>query len=129
MPFLATSAFVLQLTVIIVALLLTAVYALRVRSGRLPRFRPLPGIDRLRALFSEESESGRSLHVATGASRFSATGPTAATAGGRAAGGGPPPPAPAASRFPATGPTAETIAGLLIAQRVAEATTRRGGNV
>ena len=100
MPFLATSAFVLQLTLIVVALLLTAVYALRVRSGRLPRFRPLPGIDRLRALFSEESESGRLLHVATGASRFSAT-----------------------------GMTAETIASLLIAQRVAEATTRRGGNV
>ena len=100
MPFLATSASVLQLTLFIVALLLTAVYALRARSGRLPHFRSLPGIDHLRALFSEESESGRALHVATGAGRFSAT-----------------------------GTSAETFAGLLIAQRVAEATTQGGGHV
>jgi hypothetical protein len=100
MPFLATSTSVLQLTLFIVALLLTAVYALRVRSGRLPHFRPLPGIDRLRALFSDVSESGRPLHVATGAGRFAST-----------------------------GVTAETVASLLIAQRVAEATTERGGHV
>jgi hypothetical protein len=100
MPFLATSASVLQLTLFIVALLLSAVYALRVRSGRLPRFRPLPGIDRLHAVFSEESETGRALHVATGAGRFSAA-----------------------------GIAAETFASLLIAQRVAEAITQRGGRV
>jgi hypothetical protein len=85
---------------LIVALLLTAVYALRARSGHLPRFRSLPGIEYLRALFSEESESGRALHVATGTGRFSAV-----------------------------GTTAETFASLLIAQRVAEATTQRGGHV
>jgi hypothetical protein len=100
MPFLASSASVLQLTLFIVALLLSAVYALRARSGRLPSFRSLPGIDRLHALFSEESESGRALHVASGAGRLSAT-----------------------------GVAAETLASLLIAQRVAEATARRGGRV
>lgn len=82
--------------------LLVLGFALRVRSARVPVFRALPGIARFRTLFSDVAESGRPLHVATGANQGSAA---------------------------ATAPTAETIGSLMIAQRIAEQTTKRGGTV
>lgn len=102
MTFSATPDNLLLLALLFIALPLTVVYALRAQAGRLPAFRSLPGLAGLRALFSDVAESGRPLHVATGAGQRSAAG---------------------------TGPTAETIASLLIAQRIAEETAQRGGNV
>jgi hypothetical protein len=102
MDFLATPAFVLLLTLLILTLLLTLLYVLRARSGRFPTFRPLPGIADLRARFGAVAEEGRPLHVATGTNQ--------ATVG-------------------TITPSAESIASLLIAQRVAEETARRGGTV
>lgn len=100
MTFSATPDNVLLLALLVITLPLTVVYVLRVRSGRLPAFRPLPGLEGLRTLFSDVAESGQPMHVATGAGQRSGA-----------------------------GTTAETIASLLIAQRIAEETTRRGGNV
>jgi hypothetical protein len=100
MTFSATPDNVLLLALLVITLPLTVAYVLRARSGRLPVFRPLPGLAGLRALFSDVAESGRPLHIATGAGRRSGV-----------------------------GATAETIASLLIAQRIAEETVQRGGNV
>lgn len=100
MQFLATPAFVLELLLLSIALLLVLVAVVRVRAGRLPTFRSLPGVALLRARFSDVAESGRPLHIATGSGQRSVT-----------------------------GTSAETIASLLIAQRIAEETTQRGGNV
>lgn len=100
MAFSATPDNVLLLALLLITFPLTIVYVLRVRSGRLPAFRTLPGLASLRARFSDVAESGRPLHVATGSGQRGAI-----------------------------GTTAETIASLLIAQRIAEATTQRGGNV
>ena len=95
-------ASILLLLLLGITPLLVLVFALRVRSGRLPALRALPGIARLRARFGDVAESGRPLHVATGTNQGSAG---------------------------ATVPTAETIGSLMIAQRIAEETTRRGGTV
>jgi hypothetical protein len=100
MEFPATSASALLLVFFGISLPLTLVFAIRARAKRLPAFRPLPGIAQLRAHMSDVSESGKPLHVATGASQPGVI-----------------------------GPTAETIASLLIAQRITEETIRRGGKV
>lgn len=102
MEFSVSPASVLPLILLAVTLPLTIFYALRVRTGRIPAFRALPGIAALRARFSDVAESGRPLHIATGANQ---------------------------SNTGASNPTAETLASLLIAQRIAEETTRRGGKV
>lgn len=102
MAFSATPDNVLLLALLLITLPLTVVYALRVQAGRLPVFRPLAGLADLRTRLSNVAESGRPLHIATGTGQRSAAG---------------------------TGPTAETIASLLIAQRIAEEATRRGGHV
>jgi hypothetical protein len=102
MVFPSTPAAVLLLLLLVSTVLLVLVFALRVRSGRLPVFRPLPGITRIRTLFGEVAESGQPLHVATGANQGS---------------------------IAQTAPTAETIGSLLIAQRIAQETTKRGGTV
>lgn len=100
MSFPATPDNVLLLALPLIALILTLVYVLRVRAGRVPALRPLPGIARLRTLFSDMAESGRPLHIATGTGQLNTT-----------------------------GATAETLASLLIAQRIAEEATQRGGTV
>ncbi|PLS78733.1 MAG: hypothetical protein CYG59_16965 [Chloroflexi bacterium] len=102
MVFPSTPAAVLLLLLLVSTALLVLVFALRVRSGRLPVFRPLPGITRLRTLFGEVAESGQPLHVATGPNQGSIAQVT---------------------------PTAETLGSLLIAQRIAQETTKRGGTV
>lgn len=81
------------------AVIFTWLHHARVTHGRIPHFRPLPGIAALSRRVGEVVESGRPVHIATGASQPGAIGPTAAT-----------------------------IASLLIAQRTAEAVTRRGGS-
>ena len=101
MIFPADPASILLLFLLVVTPLLALLFALRARTARAPQVRPLPGIALLRGVFGLSAETGRPLHVATGAS-----------------GGGALP-----------GPSAESLASLLIAQRVAEETTRRGGSV
>lgn len=91
---------ILLLALLVATLLFALFFAVRARTGRVPSVRPLPGIDRLRTKFSEVAESGQPIHVATGAGQLGAP-----------------------------GTTAETIASLMIAQRIAEETTQRGGNV
>lgn len=102
MDFLATPASVLLLTLLILTILLTVLYLPRARSGRLPQFRALPGIADLRARVGAVAEEGTPLHVATGANQ---------------------------STIGTITPSAESIASLLIAQRVAAETTRRGGRL
>ncbi len=72
----------------------------RVSHGNVPIFRPLTGVDAFNKRVGEVVESGQPIHVATGASEPGAIGPTAAS-----------------------------LASLVIAQRIAEAVTRRGGSV
>lgn len=91
---------VLLLTLLVMTLLLVLFFAARIRSGAAPAVRPLPGIDRFRARLGQVAESGQPIHVATGSGQFGTP-----------------------------GATAETIASLMIAQRIAEETTQRGGNV
>jgi len=100
MQFPTTPASVLLLVLLAITIILSIAYVLRVRAGRIPKFRPLFGIVQLRALFGDVAETGRPLHVATGTGQQGAF-----------------------------GTTAETIASLLITQRIAEATTQRGGTV
>lgn len=102
MQFPPSPASILLLALLLITVPLVLVYALRARTAAAHTFRPLPGVARLRALFSDVAESGKPIHVATGANQGS---------------------------IAASTPSAETIASLLIAQRVAEETTRRGGNV
>jgi hypothetical protein len=102
MTFPVTPASVLEVLLPVLVLLLTPIYVLRARAGRLPSFRDLPGIGLIRSRTGALTESGELLHVAAGANSGSADGVT---------------------------PAAETIASVLIAQRVAQETTRRGGHV
>ena len=84
----------------LLAVVFTWLFHSRVQAGKIPRFRPLPGIASLEARLSELVEAGRPVHVATGASQ------------------------------PGTvGATAETLASLLITQRLAQASTRQGGGI
>ena len=82
------------------ALIFTWLHHARVTHGNVPAFRPLRGIAALTKRVGEVAEVGRPVHVATGASEPGAV-----------------------------GPTAPTLAALLIAQRLAETVTRRGGRV
>jgi hypothetical protein len=102
MLFPTTPASILLLLLLGITVLFIVAFALRARSGRLPFFRPLPGIARIQAHLADVAESGKPLHVATGANQGSVA---------------------------ATAPSAETLASLLIAQRIAEQSTKRGGNV
>lgn len=102
MPFPVTPGSVLELLLVLAVLVLTPVFLLRARAGRLPRFRELPGIVLIRARAASLAESGAALHLATGANQ----------AGGDL-----------------LTPTAETLASTLIARRVAQEATGRGGNI
>ncbi len=102
MPFPVTPGSVLELLLVLAVLLLTPVFLLRARTGRLPVFRDLPGIALIRTRAASLAESGAALHLATGANQ----------AGGDT-----------------LTPTAETLASALIAQRVAQETTGHGGNI
>jgi hypothetical protein len=72
----------------------------RASRGMLPSFRQLPGIVAFTRRMDEVVETGRPVHVATGGSESGAIGPTAAS-----------------------------LASLVIAQRIGEEVTRRGGTV
>lgn len=72
----------------------------RVRRGRLPALRPLTGIAMLDERLGEGVESGKPLHIATGAGQPGSV-----------------------------GPTAESLASLLIADRLADLATHRGSHV
>ena len=82
------------------AVVFTWLHHARVRAGHPGAFRPLPGIAGLETRLGEGVESGRPVHVATGASQRGSV-----------------------------GVTAETLASLLITQRLAEASTRQGGAI
>lgn len=83
------------------ALMFTFVHHARIQRGqRIPPFRPLPGLNEFQTSLGRVAESGRPVHVATGASEPGAL-----------------------------GPTAPALASLLLVQRVAENTVRRGGTV
>lgn len=85
---------IIILLVFLVVVALTWLHHARVSSGRLPRRRPLPALDTLRAALGRGAETGRAVHVAPGASVLGAADGSRAT-------------------------TAELIAGLLVAERVA----------
>ena len=84
----------------VLAVIFTWLYHARVQAGKAPPFRPLPGIASLETRLGEMVESGRPVHVATGASQRGTI-----------------------------GATAETLASLLITQRMAEVATRQGGGI
>lgn len=85
---------ILVLLVALVVVALTWLHHARVSAGRLPRRRPLPALDTLRAALGRGAETGRATHVSPGASVLGAADGSRAT-------------------------TAELIAGLLVAERVA----------
>lgn len=85
---------ILVLLVVLVVVALTWLHHARVSAGRLPRRRPLPALETLRAALGRGAETGRATHVAPGASVLGAADGSRAT-------------------------TAELIAGLLVAERVA----------
>ncbi len=84
----------------VLAIIFTWLHHARASHGRLPVFRPLPGIAAFTRRVGEVVEAGRPIHVATGAGDGATTGPSAAS-----------------------------LASLLIAQRVCETVVQRGGNV
>ncbi|GAC1386397.1 MAG: hypothetical protein NVSMB42_06930 [Herpetosiphon sp.] len=84
----------------VLALLFTFLNHLRARAGRVPHWRPLAGVAIIYSHLREIAETGRPLHVATGAGRAGAI-----------------------------GPTAETLASLLIAQQLARTAVHNGGGV
>ncbi|MFV9505548.1 MAG: DUF6754 domain-containing protein [Oscillochloridaceae bacterium umkhey_bin13] len=84
---------VIILLVVLVVVALTWLHHARVSNGRLPSRRPLAALDRLRAALGRGAETGRPVHVSSGASALGAAEGTRAS-------------------------TAELIAGLLVAERV-----------
>lgn len=100
MLFSATPASIVLLILLGFTLLFTLLFVARARSGRLPTFRALPGMDRLRTIVSDVAETSQPIHVATGNGVVNTP-----------------------------SPTAETIASLLIAQRVAEIAAPQGSQV
>jgi hypothetical protein len=88
----------LALLLPVIAVVLTFVHHGRAMRGRLPAFRPLRGIAPLMQRTEDMVETGQPIHVATGSNERGTI-----------------------------GASAETIAGLLVAQRIAEHTARQGG--
>ncbi len=82
------------------AVVFTWLHYSRARAGRLPMFRPLPGLADLQRRLGQAVELGRPVHIGIGS-----------------------------TQAPLLGPSGETMAALLLAQRLTESTTRRGGSV
>lgn len=95
---------ILLLLVTLVVAVMTLIYHGRTLRGRLPFRRPLPALDTLRAAIGRGAETGRAIHLSPGA------GTVGGGAGGRAT-------------------AAETIAGLLVAERVANEAALNGAPV
>lgn len=95
---------ILILLVLLVVVALTWLHHARASSGRLPRGRPLPALDLLRAALGRGAETGRATHVSPGASVLGAADGSRAT-------------------------TAELIAGLLVAERVAAEAALNGAPI
>jgi len=70
-----------MLIFLLVFLLLMAIFAARLRQGRAPRLRPIPGYDRLRRFIGQAAESGRPVHVSLGVQGVGGTDTTTALAG------------------------------------------------
>lgn len=81
------------------AVLFTWFYHARIRHGKIPAVRQLRGMAEMDRRLRDIVEAGRPVHIATGSSQPGAI-----------------------------GTTAETLASLLITERLAENTVRRGGN-
>lgn len=101
---LLSSNAVIILLVVLVVVAFTWLHHAQVTSGRLPHRRPLVALDRLRTALGRGAETGRPVHISSGASALGAAEGTRAS-------------------------TAELLAGLLVAERVASEAALNGSSL